>query len=258
MSERGIPVRSLREKLRSGDVCLGVFCELPCREVIEIIGLAGWDFAVIDCEHAPISDAMLPDLIRAATCVNLPVLVRVADNTASSIQHALDAGAAGIQVPQISSVEAARQAVAAARFQPVGSRGFNPFVRAAGYYSKPIPEFLEQSNEILLVLQIESAEGLQAVDGILDLPGIDVLFVGPYDLSQSLGIPGEVSHPKVFAAGAELLRKARDRGMEVGAFTASEQNAREWMKMGAKYICYSVDSVFLLQALKSGQALLRA
>lgn len=106
----------LRQKLHKESIVTGVFCELPCPEAVEIIGLAGWDFVIIDCEHAPITAALLPHMVRAATAAGLPAIVRVASNEAPAIQHALDAGAAGVQIPQIASVEAAKAAVLASRF----------------------------------------------------------------------------------------------------------------------------------------------
>jgi 4-hydroxy-2-oxoheptanedioate aldolase len=241
--------------LSPSKLSIGVFCELPTPASVEIIGAAGWDFVVIDCEHAPITAQMLPDFIRASEAARIPAIVRVPENNAAAIQQALDAGAAGVQIPQISSVEAARAAVSAARFHPLGMRGFNPFVRAARYSAQPVAEFL--NNETTVVLQIESTEGLRAVDKILEIPGIDVLFIGPYDLSQSLGIPGQTSDPRVFQAGEAIVSKASARGVSVGVFTNSEQEAERWKQIGIQYLCYSVDTVMLLGALRSARERLR-
>lgn len=239
-------------------ISLGVFCELPTSASIEIIAAAGWDFVVIDCEHAPITAQMLPDLIRASDAARIPAIVRVPENNAAAIQQALDAGASGVQIPQISSVEAARAAVSAARFHPLGQRGFNPFVRAARYSAEPVADFVKRSNsEITVVLQIESAAGVQAVDQILTIPGIDVLFIGPYDLSQSLGIPGHTSDPRVFAAGEEIVTKAARHNVRVGVFTNSDQEAERWKEIGIQYLCYSVDTVLLLHALRNAHQRLR-
>jgi 4-hydroxy-2-oxoheptanedioate aldolase len=241
----------LRHKLREKRVVTGVFCELPCPESVEIIGLAGWDFVVIDCEHAPITAALLPGMMRAATAAGIPAIVRVASSEPSAIQHALDAGAAGVQIPQIASVEAAKAAVAASRFHPLGARGFNPFVRAADFSASPTAEFLARANhEVALILQIESAAGIEAANGILELAGIDALFIGPYDLSQSLGIPGQTSHARVFAAAEGIVNSAESRGVAVGVFTNSEQDARRWLDIGVRYLCLSVDTVFLLNAMR--------
>jgi 4-hydroxy-2-oxoheptanedioate aldolase len=243
---------SLRQKLRNPSPLTGVFCELPCPESVEIIGLAGWDFVVIDCEHAPITAALLPGMMRAANAAGVPAIVRVAACEPSAIQHALDAGAAGVQIPQIASVEAARAAVAASRFHPWGARGFNPFVRAADFSASTTTEFFARANEeVALILQIESAAGVEAVDGILDLAGIDTLFIGPYDLSQSLGIPGQTSHAKVFAAAERIVRSAEARNVAVGVFTNSEQEGQRWLDIGVRYLCLSVDTVFLLNAMRA-------
>jgi 4-hydroxy-2-oxoheptanedioate aldolase len=242
----------LRPKLREKRVATGVFCELPCPESVEIIGLAGWDFVVIDCEHAPITAALLPGMIRAATAAGIPSIVRVAVNEPSAIQHALDAGASGVQIPQIASVEAAKAAVAASRFHPLGARGFNPFVRAADFSASTTPEFFARANdEVALILQIESTTGIAAADGILELAGIDVLFIGPYDLSQSLGIPGQTSHARVFDAAERIVKSAAARDVAVGVFTNSEQDAQCWLNIGVRYLCLSVDTVFLLSTMRA-------
>jgi 4-hydroxy-2-oxoheptanedioate aldolase len=247
-----LTLHSLRQELRDRRPLTGVFCELPCPEAVEIIGLAGWDFAVIDCEHAPITAAQLPGMVRAANAAGLPAIVRVAANDPPAIQHALDAGASGVQIPQIASVEAAKAAIAASRFHPLGQRGFNPFVRAADFSLRTTAEFVTRANdEVVLALQIESAAGIDAVDGILALAGIDVLFIGPYDLSQSLGIPGEISHPKVFAAAERIASTAEAQGVALGVFTNSEQDARRWLEIGVRYLCLSVDTVFLLNAMRA-------
>lgn len=249
---RSLQYYSLRDQLAGGGVLWGVFCELPCPEALEIAGLAGWDFAIPDCEHAPLTAHQLPNLVRAATAARLPAIVRVASNDPASIQHALDCGAAGVQIPQIASVAAARAAVAASRFHPLGQRGFNPFVRAADFSAIPVSAFLDRSNrQGTLVLQIESAAGIAAVEAILDVGGIDVLFIGPYDLSQSLGIPGETSHPLVFKAAEGIVRAAEPKGVAVGVFANTEDEARRWRACGIRYLVHSVDTVILLNAMRS-------
>jgi 4-hydroxy-2-oxoheptanedioate aldolase len=221
---------------------------------VEIIGRAGWDFTVIDCEHAPISVSLLPDMLRAADAVGLPAIVRVPENNAAAIQHALDSGAAGVMVPQISSLEAAQRAIAAARFHPLGTRGVNPFVRAAQYSAKPAADFLGEANEsTLLVLQIESADGVRVAPEIAKLSGVDVLFVGPYDLSQSIGIPGAVDDERVLRLGSELIAAAQTAGVHIGVFVNSDEAAVRWHRLGVRFLAWSVDTVQLLQALRTAR-----
>jgi 4-hydroxy-2-oxoheptanedioate aldolase len=256
---RSLARPSLHPLLERGTPAAGVFCELPCAEAVELAGLAGWDFLVLDAEHAPLTAAQLPHLVRASAAAGIPAVIRVAANDPPAIQHALDSGAAGVQIPQVASVQDAARAVRAARFHPTGRRGFNPFVRAADFSNQPVPAFLQHANrEVALVLQVESEEGVAAVDGILELPGIDVLFVGPYDLSQSLGIPGQTGHARVFEAAHAIARKAAARGVALGCFTNSLEEARCWIDAGARYLCYSVDTVLLLEALRAAAASIRA
>ena len=242
----------LNQKLKSGSPAYGIFSGMPAPEVLELIGLAGWDFAIIDGEHSPVTAATLPALVRAASCAGLPPIVRVATNEPSAIQHALDCGAAGVQIPQISSLAQAKSAIDAARFYPAGKRGFNPFVRAAAFSTIPTADFVESSNrDVTLILQLESAEGVAACEAILDLPGIDVVFVGPYDLSQSLGIPGQVDDPRVFEAGSLIVKAAEIRGIVAGVYCHTLQQVTRWRAAGARYIVHSVDTIQLLATLRA-------
>ncbi|MGH9627416.1 MAG: HpcH/HpaI aldolase family protein [Bryobacteraceae bacterium] len=247
----------LKAKMRETPV-LGTFCELPCRESVEIATLAGWDYVVIDCEHAPISNAMLPDFVRAAGSRGLPAIIRVPENNAAAIQQALDSGAGGVLIPQVSSLEAAQRAISASRFHPLGSRGLNPFVRAASYSAMPAADFIRQANEeALVILQIESAGGLKDLDAIVSLPGLDIVFIGPYDLSQSLGMPGDVAHERVIEAGAEIIAKSAARGVQAGVFVNSLEAADQWLALGIRFLAYSADIVQLTRALKDANSRLK-
>ncbi|MGH9661059.1 MAG: HpcH/HpaI aldolase family protein [Bryobacteraceae bacterium] len=247
---------SLRPKLGAAGAVAGTFCELPCAEAVEIVGLAGFDFVVLDGEHAPIGAAAYAPLVRAAAAAGLPAVIRVASNDAASIQHALDSGAAGVQIPQIASAGEARRAVEAARFHPQGRRGFNPFVRAADFSAQPVEQFFERGNrDVTVVLQVESAAGIASSGEILDVDGFDVLFLGPYDLSQSLGVPGETSHPKVLEAARGIVEAAGRRGIAVGVFSNTADELRHWAKAGVRYLCYSVDTVRLLDAMREAYSL---
>jgi 4-hydroxy-2-oxoheptanedioate aldolase len=236
----------------------GVFCELPCAESVEIIGHAGWDFVIVDCEHGAISSAMLPGMIRAADAVKLPAIVRVSSNDPAQIQLALDAGAAGVQIPQIGSVAAARAAISSAKFYPQGMRGLNPFVRAGKFSAEPVAEFLARSNkETAVVLQLESREGFEAAPEICGLDGLGSIFIGPYDLSQSFGIPGETSDERVMKVGAEIILAANAHNVPVSVYAGTPRAARQWIAMGAQSICYSVDTVLMMSAMRDALRELR-
>lgn len=219
-------------------------------------GWAGWDYCVIDCEHAPIDNAMLPQLLRAA---RIPAYVRVPNSSPEAIQGALDNGAAGVIVPRLQSAEEARRVVAAARFFPEGKRGVNHMVRAARYSLEPVPEYLKGAAERTAVIaQIETAGALAEVEEIAATPGLNELFIGPYDLSQALEIPGQVLDEKLLAAGRRVLAAAHANGLEVSVFVNNDEAARIWLDMGADALHYSADTYLLAQVLKQTRDRLRA
>jgi len=202
-------------------------------------------------EHGPASTDRLGDLIRAAACARLAPIVRVPEISEQAIGKALDLGACGVQVPQVSSAEEAAEAVRLAKFFPLGERGVCRFVRAAGYSSIGRKRYFQESNRALVILQMEGAEALGNLSDILKIDGVDVLFIGPYDLSQSLGVPGEVNSPSVMAAMSEIVSKAKAAGKVVGTFVDDLSAAARWSKAGIHYISYSVDVRIFYEACKS-------
>ena len=189
------------------------------------------------------------EMEQAGLAAGIPAIVRVAMNNAEWVQAALDSGAAGVQIPQIATVEQAKAAVTMARFHPIGKRGFNSFVRAARYSSEPLADYVTRSNQnTALILQLESAEAVAMADQIAALPGVDAIFVGPYDLSQSMGMPGEVNNPEVLAAGQTVMSIAAARGLAGAVFVNSVEAARTWVQNGARWISFSTDTFLLMEA----------
>ncbi len=243
---------SAKEKLKAQGFLLGSFAEIGAPGLVEIFGLTGFDCVVIDCEHASFSGEQVGAMVRAAEASGTAPLVRVRENAAGNILEALDLGAVGLHVPQIGSAEDAARAVRAAKFPPAGERGFNPFVRAAGYGTDAVDAFRKNANEdTLLVLHLEAEESMGRVEDILAVPGIDVAFVGPYDLSQTMGIPGQVTHPKVREAMRAVVQAAGKRGVAVGCFANSAEQAALWLNEGVSYLIYSVDSSIFVDSCRS-------
>lgn len=233
----------------------GLFLELPCADSAELAGLVGWDYVVIDCEHAPITPALLPAMLRAASAGSVRALVRVPAGTPEAIQQALDCGAAGIVVPRIQSLEEAKAVVAAARFSPLGQRGVNGFVRANRYALGNLDEYLASSNtNVVVSLQVETRGALESVEALAALPGCSGLFVGPYDLSQSLGLAGQVLHPEVLAAGRRTLAAAQAHGKQASVFVNSPEAAQAWLDLGYTDLAYSADIFLLGQAFRQALA----
>ncbi len=234
----------LARKYQAQGFVVGTFLEIPSPPLVELLGLAGFDFFVVDCEHGAIGLPQTEELIRA-----ICPMVRVTHCDPVAIRQPLDMGAAGVHVPQINSAEMARQAVRAARFFPKGDRGLQPFVRAASYRAYPTADFLRHSNEnIIVVLHIEGTQGVAAFDEIAAVGGIDVAFLGPYDLSQSLGIPGLVDSPLVRQQMRRLIDKAQGKQIAIGAYCDDVRTALQWRKIGVTYLTVSVDAHIFLSA----------
>lgn len=153
----------------------------------------------------------------------------------------MDLGAAGIQIPQISNKTAAEKAIQYAKFYPQGNRGVCRYVRAAEYSSLEKSQYFKEANKAMIILQIEGIDGIQNLDEILSVPGIDIIFIGPYDLSQSLGLPGNVHHPKVIEQMKLIVKKAQNANVAVGTFVDTSKDALYWKSLGVKYIANSVD-----------------
>lgn len=230
-----------KNKLKEGKNVFGPFMKSTDPAFVEVAGYSGFDFVILDMEHGPATFSELQNLIRAALLANIIPIVRTADSTEISISKSLDLGAFGVQIPQVTSGIAAEACVKAARFFPSGERGVCRFVRAANYSSLPREDYFKSANEILVIIQLEGKEAILDIENILKVEGIDIIFIGPYDLSQSLGVPGQISHPHVIEAMNDIVKKARSRGIVVGTFTDTLQSAQLWKKAGVQYISYSVD-----------------
>ena len=236
----GNPVQRFRDAL-SRRVVVGIFSKSLDPAFIEIMGHTNFDFVVLDLEHGPNTVLSLQNLIRAAAVTDLFPIVRVKARTPSFVSEVLDVGAGGIQAPSISSKSDAEAVVQAARFAPLGMRGVCRFVRAAGYSSVDRYDYFAHANTTLVVLQLEGAEAVGNIREILSVPGVDVIFIGPYDLSQSLGVPGDVDNPRVTEAMGRIVDECLARNVVVGTFVDTIEGARRWLAAGVKYLCYSVD-----------------
>jgi len=232
---------NLKEVLKEGKNVFGPFMKFSDPAVVEIMGFAGFDFVIIDEEHGPISIENAQNMIRAAESVNIEAL----------ILRALDIGAQGIEIPQINSRYDAERAVKAVKYSPQGERGVCRYVRAANYSSMDKFKYFKCANEetmTMIIAHIEGVEGINNLDEILSVPDIDVIFIGPYDLSQSLGIPGEVNNPLVTEKMKEVVLKCRENKVTVGTFADDVEAAKSWVSLGVQYMAFSVDVGILYEA----------
>ncbi len=225
----------------STEPVLGIFCKTTDSSFIEAAGFAGLDFLIIDMEHGPVTFDLLQNHVRAAVCGGVVPIVRVKELDAHSIGAALDSGALAVQVPNISCAAEAAAVVNAAKFYPLGMRGVCRFVRAAKYGHVKADEYFSGANNTLVILQVEGVDGIKNIDEILNVPGVDVIFIGPYDLSQSLGIPGQVESQKVTDLMRDISKRAEEKGICLGTFSDSPARSRALIREGFKYVACSVD-----------------
>lgn len=249
---------TLRQRLAGeGTGLLATFVLIPRVEIVELIALAGFDVAVIDLEHGPYGVESLPALVSAAHARGLLCLVRVRRLDTQDVGAALDCGADGVLVPHVSSSDDAGLAVSAARFPPEGTRGANPYVRAADYSADP--SYLRSANGSAACLAlVEGRAGVAAVDQILGVPGLDGVFVGPVDLSADAGVPGETDSPLVVEAVQKVIDRARMRGVATSVFADTAESARRWIAMGVRMVALSVDTALILDGLAAAVTGVRA
>ena len=208
---------TFRSRILSGEPQLGAFLTWPVEGALEILGLAGFDFSVVDTEHGYFNPESVERMVRAAEGAPIPVIVRVPNCHASAdVGQALDAGACGVLFPRADGVLAVRGAVESAKYAPAGKRGLAG-VRANRYGTIPFDRWVVDANEgSIVIVQIETSAALEAVDAVAAEKWVDVVFVGPNDLSQALGIPGNYTDDRYRAAIERVGAAARSRGKAAG------------------------------------------
>ncbi len=240
----------MKETLKKGDCVYGPFMKTGDPMFVEAAGLAGFDFVILDTEHGPVDIESQQNNVRAAEARNMVPIIRLKDKAENTIGRALDIGAYGIQVPQISSAEEAKDVVKFAKFYPYGMRGVCRFVRAADYSAQNRYDYFESSKDVIIILQLEGIDAIKNIDEILQVEGVDILFIGPYDLSQSLGLPGQVNNPIVVDAMKEIVAKAKNSGKIIGCFVDAPEDLKMWKNLGLQYLSYSVDVGIFYDACK--------
>lgn len=240
---------ALKRKLRAGETVVGCFVGYPSAETVEVCGLAGFDFVLIDAEHGAITPHEAYHMVLAAEASGTTPLVRVPTNQQSVILGYLDIGAAGVMVPQVNSRAEAEAVVRAVKYHPHGRRGMAP-TRAAGFgVRQTLPDYIATANqETLVICQVESLQAVEALPEVLRVPGIDVLFVGPGDLSQSMGYPGQLDHPEVQATIERVLETARGHDVTLAMIAGSAEAANREIARGFRMIGANAPSLLTVAA----------
>ncbi|PMD48519.1 Phosphoenolpyruvate/pyruvate domain-containing protein [Hyaloscypha variabilis F] len=228
---------------------MGCWQMIPGSNVSRTLARTGVDWVVVDCEHGNIDDAAMHDAVPAIAACGVSPIVRIPDNQSFMVKRALDSGAHGVLVPLLYTVEDAKKLVLSAKFPPQGHRGFgSPFPQERFHPDLGSTDYLQQANESLLtIVQIETKEALENVEGIAAVPGIDVLFVGPFDLGNNIGHPiiNGVMHDDLHAAIAKILKAANKSGKKAGIFCTSGEQSHKYAKDGFHMISVATDTLIL-------------
>ncbi len=227
----------IKAKFAAGDPAFGCSIMIPSPQMVEMVGNAGFDWVLIDMEHGSITLESAELMVMAAESVGITPIVRPPSNSSADITAAMDRGAGGVQVPHVNNVEDARRAVAAVKFGPGDRRGLAAGTRADRYgLAGSMPDFVERSNaESLVCIQLEHSSAIDNVDALLGVDEVDVFFIGPSDLSQSMGHPGNPGAQPVKAAIEQTLEKIVAAGRTPG-MPAAGNNIGDVLQRGARYI----------------------
>ena len=233
-----------KAKLKAGECVYGCFFRTPDPTLAEFMGYLGWDFLIFDAEHGSLAPNRSEDMVRAAELRGVTPLVRVTTNQTHVLLRFLDAGAQGVHVPWVNSADEAERALQAIKYFPRGKRGLAGVRPATFGQEMSLADYVARANEeTLTILQLESEEAVNDLDAILDVPGIDVLFLGRTDLSQSLGHPGLTEHPEVEAVVERAVARITRTDVALGVVVPNVEQALLWRERGARYIAVTFEAV---------------
>lgn len=244
-----LPKNHFKAALAAGRNTIGLWNTIPGPVVTELLAGAGFDWVMIDTEHSPTDVNDTLGMMQAVAGYPASALVRVASNDAVLIKRVLDLGAQTIMVPYVQTADDARRAVEAMRYPPRGIRGMGGTTRATRYGT--IPDYVARAEEELcLLVQVETAATLPQIEAIAAVDGVDGLFIGPNDLSATMGHPGQVGHPAVVAAIEDALRRIAATGKAAGILVLDPAFAQTCMGWGSRITAVGVDLVLLAAAVR--------
>lgn len=238
--------RMLSAQLSQNQLTIGSWVTLAHPAIAEIMASAGFDWLTIDLEHSVITIREAEELIRIISLHNVPALVRLTSNDANQIKRVMDAGAHGVIVPMVNSVAEAKRAVEAVHYPPFGRRGVG-LARAQGYGASFADYRAWLKNEAVVIVQIEHINAVNDLEAILSVPGVNGYIIGPYDLSASMGVPGEFNDPRVI----EVIEKVRKTGIALGkpgglhVVEPDTAKLKEAIGKGFRFLAYSLDTRIL-------------
>ena len=246
---------NMKERLISGEQVLGTMVTVfDNPDIVKMLKVVGFDFFIVDCEHGSFDYSKVAALLGMARAVDLPGLVRIPEVKREVVLKYMDAGAMGLLLPSCNTVEQARKLVEYAKYAPLGDRGVSLNRGHTEYKTIPsATEYMKKANEeTILMIQVESPTSVSNIEDILAVDGVDVAFVGPNDLSQSMGIMGQTTHPDFIAALEKVIRAAKDRNKFAGIHLMVVEPLKGWMEKGMTFNLWANDVVMMMNCAKEG------
>jgi 2-keto-3-deoxy-L-rhamnonate aldolase RhmA len=241
---------ALREKILAGTPTIGTFVNLGSPLATEVCALVGFDWLLIDLEHGGGGEESLMPQLLAAAAHDVPAVVRVESATRIRVGRALDLGAGGIMLPRVDTAAEAAAAIRFLHYPPDGDRGVASYNRCRQFGARTTP-FADDNDANVGIVQIESASAVDDADAIAAIPGIDVLFIGPGDLSHDLGVPGRVDDPAFRDAAASVVSAATRHGASAGILARNPEQAAGYLDAGFTFVAVASDSTFLVDAARA-------
>jgi len=232
----------LKRLLTSGGTAIGTMvCDTRTPAIAQALAVAGFDFFILDTEHGSYSLETVADMMGVARLAGITPIVRVPDYTYPFIARTMDAGALGVMVPRVRTRAQVEQVVCSVKYPPLGERGMSNGRTNTGYWPMGMREYVARANEeTMVIVQVETREAVEDIDGILALPGVDAALMGPADLSASLGVM-DTAHPKVVEYIQRVVEAAQRRGLPSGTHVLDVQTLKTWRDKGMRLLLYSYD-----------------
>ncbi len=246
-------IRTLKSKLKNKELALGGWAMIGSPTIIEIMAKAGFDWVCIDLEHTATTYEQVENMVRAADNAGVPTLVRLTSNDENQIKRVMDNGASGIIVPMVKTADEARAALKAMHYPPLGHRGVS--LHRGTDFGVRFDEYRKWlEDEAVCVVQIEHIDAVNNLEEIFSVDGVNAYFMGPYDLSASMGLTGQLDHPDVKAAMAKVLRVGKEMGMAGGLHIVEpdEDRLKASIEQGFTFLAYSIDTRIIDAVCRSG------
>jgi 4-hydroxy-2-oxoheptanedioate aldolase len=241
-----IPVNEFKRALLQGRPQIGLWCDLASNLAVDAVAGSGFDWLLLDCEHAPNEVDMVMSQLQAVSGYPTQAVVRPPWNDMVMIKRLLDVGAQTLLLPYVQNAEEARQAVASTRYPPLGQRGVSRISRATRFGR--VKDWVRRSHEEMCVLvQVETRQALSNIEAIAAVDGVDGIFIGPADLAADMGYPGNNGHPDVWAAVEDAIARIRKAGKPAGSLMLDETKARRCLELGAQFVAVGMDVDILVR-----------